>query len=334
MILNKLKRAGIIGIGSYLPENIVTNFDLEKIVDTSDEWIASRTGIKRRRIADENTATSDLATIAAQRALECANTSIDEIDLIIVATLTPDFPFPSTACIVQDRLKAHNAAAFDLSAACSGFVYGMAMGRSFIETGMYKKVLVIGAETMSKILDWQDRNTCVLFGDGAGAVVLGEVNDDEGILSVHLGSDGAGAEYLNQPAGGTRMPASEKTINDRLHYVKMNGSEVFKFAVRVMADAANEALELADMNIEDVDYIVPHQANIRIIESSIIKRLKYPMEKVFVNLHEYGNMSGASIPVALDEAYRQGKFKKGDNVLLVGFGAGLTWASSLIKWSI
>ncbi len=333
MVLNKLKRAGIIGIGSHVPEKVLTNFEIEKIVDTSDEWIVSRTGIKKRRIADENTATSDLSTMAAKKAMECAGVQPEEIDLIIVATVTPDMAFPATACIVQKNIGATKAAAFDLEAGCSGFIYAMAVGKNFIETGMYKRVLVIGAETISKILDWKDRNTCVLFGDGAGAVVLGEVSPEEGILSSYLGADGSGGESLNLPAGGSRIPLTVENIHDRMHYLKMSGSEVFKFAVRAMGDAAKKAVELANLPVEDIDYIVPHQANIRIIEASA-KRLKMPMEKVYVNLHEYGNMSAASIPVALDEAYKKEKIKKGDKVILVGFGAGLTWGSSLIKWSI
>ncbi|OPJ56930.1 beta-ketoacyl-ACP synthase III [Alkalithermobacter paradoxus] len=331
--MSKTKRAGVIGIGSFVPEKVLTNLDMEKIVDTSDEWILTRTGIKERRIADENTATSDLATEAAKKALESANVKPEEIDLIMVATVTPDMAFPSTACIVQKNIGASKAAAFDLEAACSGFIYGVTIGKQFIETGMYKKILVIGAETLSKIVDWSDRNTCVLFGDGAGAVVLGEVDENEGILSAYLGADGLGGEFLSQPAGGSRIPASVSTVNDRLHYIKMEGSEVFKFAVRIMGESAKKALELANLSSEDIDFIVPHQANIRIIESAA-KRLKVSMDKVYVNLDRYGNMSSASIPVALNEAYTKGMVKKGDNVVLVGFGGGLTWGSALLKWSI
>ncbi len=331
--MNKLKRAGILATGSYVPDKIITNSDLEKIVDTTDEWISTRTGIKKRRVVEDDIATSDIATIAAKKAMESSGIKPEEIDLIIVATLTPDMSFPATACIVQKNIGAVNAAAFDLEAGCSGFVYALSVGTNFIETGMYKKVLVIGAETMSKILDWTDRNTCVLFGDGAGATILGEVDENEGILSTYLGANGASGECLTIPGGGSRIPASIQSVNDRLHYVKMEGSEVFKFAVRVMADSAKKSIEIAGLNEEDIDYLVPHQANIRIIQASA-KRLKMPMEKILVNLHEYGNMSGASIPVALDEEYRKGNIKKGDNIVLVGFGAGLTWASSVIKWSI
>ncbi|KXZ39624.1 3-oxoacyl-[acyl-carrier-protein] synthase III [Alkalithermobacter thermoalcaliphilus JW-YL-7 = DSM 7308] len=327
------KRAGILGIGSFVPEKVVTNFDMEKIVDTSDEWIFTRTGIKERRIAGENVATSDLATNAAKIALENASTKPEEIDLIIVATVTPDMTFPSTACIVQKNIGATRAAAFDLEAACSGFIYSLSIANQFIQSGTYKKILVIGAETLSKIVDWTDRNTCVLFGDGAGAVVLGEVDENEGILSTYLGADGSGGQFLTQPAGGSRLPASFDTVNNKLHFIKMEGNEVFKFAVRIMGESAKKAIELAGLTSEDIDFIVPHQANIRIIEASA-KRLKVSMDKVYVNLDKYGNMSSASIPVALDEAYKAKAIKRGDNIVLVGFGGGLTWGSVLLKWSI
>lgn len=326
------KSVGILGIGMYVPEKVVTNQDLEKMVDTSDEWIVSRSGIKERRIADEDTTTSDLATKAALNALKDAGVSAEEIDLIIVATATPDMLFPSVGCLVQDKLKATKAAAFDLAAGCSGFVYGVVTGTQFIQAGLYKKVLVIGAETLSKILDWQDRNTCVLFGDGAGAVVLGETQAGSGILGVHLGASGAGAEFLKLPAGGSRQPASQETVAKRLHYVHMNGNEVFKFAIRVVDEASIAALDNAGLTPDDLDVLVPHQANIRIIQSAA-KRLRMPMEKVIVNIDKYGNTSAASIPIALEEAVRTGRVKNGDIALLVGFGAGLTWASCVIKWS-
>ncbi|WP_432409658.1 beta-ketoacyl-ACP synthase III [Wukongibacter sp. M2B1] len=326
-----MRSVGILGTGRCLPEKEVSNYDLEKIVDTNHEWIVSRTGIYTRRIADDNTATSDLSTEAAKIALERANITAEELDMIIVATVTPDMNFPATACIVQSNLGAKNAAAFDLSAACSGFLYGVSMANQFIKTGVYDHILVIGAETLSKIMNWNDRNTCVLFGDGAGAVVLGPTEEGSGILSTHLGADGEGGKFLTLPAGGSRMPATVQTVEDNLHYIKMDGSEVFKFAVRIMGNAAKKALKLCDLGVEDIDYLVPHQANIRII-SSAAKRLKLPMEKVYVNLDVYGNMSSASIPVALDEALEKGKFKKGDNVVLVGFGGGLTWGSCVIKW--
>ena len=325
------KAVGIIGIGSYLPEKIMTNKDLEKIVDTSDEWIVDRTGIKERRIVDAGVATSDLGALAAKEALLNAGVTADEIDLIIVATATPDMFFPSTACLVQNLIHATKAAAFDLSAGCSGFAYGLVVGSQFIQTGLYKKVLVIGAETMSKVLDWTDRNTCVLFGDGAGAVVLSEVPEGYGILGMELGSDGSGGDLLNMPAGGSRNPATADTVAQRMHTLQMSGSDVFKFAIKVMGEAAVKALDNAGLAPEEVDCFVPHQANIRIIQSAA-KRLKLPMEKVVVNVDKYGNTSSASIPIALNEAIKDGKINNNDIVVLVGFGAGLTWASCVMKW--
>jgi len=326
----KLTSVGFLGTGSYLPEKVLTNFDLEKIVDTNDEWITTRTGIKARRIAEDEQATSDLATIAAERALESSGLNAEDIDLIIVATVTPDMKFPSTACIVQANIGAKNAAAFDLEAACSGFIYGVVVGKQFIASGLYKHVLVIGAEKMSSIMDFSDRNTCVLFGDGAGAAVLGPVEEGKGILGVELGADGVGGKSLYLPAGGSRMPATIETVENKYHYIKMDGSDVFKFAVRAMAKAATKAIDRSELEVGDIDFLVPHQANIRIISSSA-KKLKVPMEKVHVNLHEYGNMSAASIPVAFDEALKSGKIKEGDNVVLVGFGGGLTWGSCVVK---
>ena len=305
------KAVGIIGLGTYVPDKVVTNKDLEKIVDTDDQWIVERTGIKERRIAEEGVATSDLATKAAIRALEHAGISADELDLIIVATATPDMFFPSVACLVQDNLKANKAAAFDLAAGCSGFVYGLVVGTQFIKAGLYKKVLVIGAETLSRILDWSDRNTCVLFGDGAGAAVLGETTEGCGILGSHLGADGAGGDLLKLPAGGSRNPASTETVTNKQHFVHMNGNEVFKFATKVMGEAAIQALNNAGLTSADVDFLVPHQANIRIIQSAA-KRLKMPADKVIVNVDRYGNTSAASIPLALDEAVKTGKVKNGD----------------------
>lgn len=329
---NNEKAVGIIGLGSYVPERIMTNYDLEKIVDTTDEWIVSRTGIKERRIAGDEVATSDLAVKAAEQALLDAGCTAEEIDLVIVATVTPDMIFPSAACLVQTRIGAINAAAFDLSAGCSGFVYGLAVGSQFISSGMYKKVLVIGAETLSKILDWTDRNSCVLFGDGAGAAVLGEVEAGYGILGMELGADGSGGDHLKVSAGGSRLPASAQTVKDGLHYVQMNGNEVFKFAIKIMGEAAIKALEKAGLDYTAIDCLIPHQANIRIIQSAA-KRLKVPMEKVIVSVDKYGNTSAASIPMALTEAVQMGKIKKGDTIVMVGFGAGLTWASCVLKWS-
>lgn len=325
------KSVGIIGIGTYVPEKVVTNADLEKIVETSDEWIVDRTGIRERRIVDSDTATSDLAACAAEKALADAGVTADEIDLIIVATATPDMFFPSTACLVQDKIKASKAAAFDLSAGCSGFVYGLVTGSQFIQTGLYKKVLIIGAETLSKILDWTDRNTCVLFGDGAGAVVLGEVPSGYGILGAELGADGSGGDLLKVPAGGSRLPATSESVSERQHFLQMSGSDVFKFAVKVMGESAMKALDNAGLISSDVDCLIPHQANIRIIQSAA-KRLKLPMDKVMVNVDKYGNTSAASIPIALNEALQNNKVKHDDKIVLVGFGAGLTWASCVIKW--
>jgi 3-oxoacyl-[acyl-carrier-protein] synthase-3 len=325
------KSVGIIGVGSYLPEKILTNKELEKIVDTSDEWIVDRTGIKERRIVEAHVTTSDLGAHAAVAALENAGVTADEIDLIIVATATPDMFFPSTACLVQNILKANKAAAFDLSAGCSGFAYALVVGSQFIQTGLYKKVLVIGSETMSKVLDWTDRNTCVLFGDGAGAVVLGEVPAGYGILGAELGADGSGGDLLNMPGGGSRNPATVETVTQKMHTLQMSGRDVFKFAVRVMGETAIKSLENAGLSSEDVDCLIPHQANIRIIQSAA-KRLKLPMEKVFVNVDKYGNTSSASIPIALTEAITDHKIKHNDIVVLAGFGAGLTWASCVMKW--
>jgi len=330
--MNELFRGGIVGTGSFVPPKIVTNKDLEKIVDTSDEWIVTRTGIRERRIAEPSMATSDMATEAALRALKSAEMKAEELDLIIVATVTPDMNFPATSCIVQNNIGAFNAAAFDLEAACSGFLYGLVVANQFILSGIYKNILIIGAECLSKFTNWKDRSTCVLFGDGAGAVIMSRVKEGYGIISQHLGADGSGGKFLTVEAGGSRKPASIETVEKELHYIQMDGSEVFKFAVRTMANAAEEAVKLAGLTKGEVDFLIPHQANIRIIEAAR-KRLNLPESKVFVNLDKYGNMSAASIPVALDEAYSQGCIKKGDNIVLVAFGAGLTWASVLMKWA-
>lgn len=332
MSLNKGYSVKISGTGSCLPPNVVTNFDLEKIMNTTDEWIRSRTGIESRRIADEKTATSDLSTVAARRALEDANLNAEDVDLIIVATITPDMMFPSTACIVQKNIGASKAAAFDIEAACSGFLYALSIGEQFIKGGVYKNALIIGAETLSKIMDWEDRNTSVVFGDGAGAVVIKKTTASGGILSSYLGADGSKGDVLTQPAGGSRIPATHGSIKDKLHYIKMEGNEVFRFAVRIMGKAAVEALKLSNIKLEDIDFLIPHQANIRIIEAAA-KRLNLSMDKVYMNLDKYGNMSAASVPVALDEASKKGLLKKEDIVVLVAFGGGLTWASTVVKWS-
>jgi 3-oxoacyl-(acyl-carrier-protein) synthase III len=305
---------------------------LEKMVDTNNDWIVDRTGIEERRIAEKDVPVSELAFRAAQMALADAKVDAADIDLIIMATLTSDCVIPSTSCVLQHRLGAVKAAAFDLSAACSGFVYASTIATQFIESGTYKKVLVVGGETLSKYVDWQDRNTCILFGDGAGAAVFGKVEDGYGILSADLGADGSGGDALSIPASGSLHPASLKTIENKLHYIHMDGKAVFKFAIKVMGETVLHSLKKAGLGKEDIDCLVPHQANIRIIQSAA-KRLDLPMEKVVVNVAKYGNTSAASIPIALAEAARSGRFKKGDIVALAGFGAGLTWASCIMKWA-
>lgn len=322
---------GILGIGAYVPEGELTNTDLERIVDTSDEWIRERTGIFKRHKADSKTATSDLAAGAAHRAIENAGIAPADIGLIIVGTATPDMFFPSTACLVQKELGAAQAAAFDVSAACSGFLYGLSIAEDFVNSGKYEHVLVVGAETLTKIIDWTDRTTCVLFGDGAGAAVVGRVGEGRGIVSSLMASDGCMGDLLKLPAGGSRMPASEETIRDRMHYVKMQGNKLFKAAVKAMASAAMGTLESAGYTSEDLDLLVPHQANQRIIDATA-RRIGVPEEKVYSNVEFYGNTSAASIPLALAEAEEKGILKEGMLVELVSFGGGLTWASVLLKW--
>jgi len=329
--LGRETMAEIIGTGSAAPERVLTNLDLEKMVDTSDEWIRTRTGIRERRVADENTATSDLAAQAARRALEDTNLGIADLDMIMVATVTPDTNFPSTACLVQDKIGAKRAAVLDIGAACSGFIYGLSLARSLIDMGEYGTILVIGAETLTKITDWQDRNTCVLFGDGAGAAILQAGDKNRGILATHLGGDGSLGSLLILPAGGSRLPASHQTVDEKLHYIKMAGNEVFKSAVRAMGDSAVSVLEKVSLSSQDVDLLITHQANLRIIQATA-KRIHLPMERVYVNLDRYGNTSAASIPIALDEARRRGLIKEGDTSLLVAFGAGFTWGSAVIRW--
>ena len=321
----------ITGMGISVPEKILTNFDLEKMVDTSDEWIRTRTGMSERHIADENTATSDLCTEAAKQALKNAGLSAKDLDVILIATVTPDTLFPSTACYVQKNLGAHNAAAFDVSAACSGFLYGLTIGDSFIRSGMYKNVLVIGAETLSKITDWTDRATCVLFGDGAGAAVLQPSDGDRGIMKTFISSDGRLTDLLILPAGGSRKPASHETVDQRLHYIKMEGQEVFKYAVKAMGDAAVKVLEEAGVDSKDLKMLIPHQANHRIIQATA-RRIKLPMDQVYVNIHKYGNTSAASIPIALYEAIEEGKLQQGDYCLMVSFGGGFTTGAVLLKY--
>ena len=325
-------RARIIGTGSSLPNKILTNAELEQMVDTNDEWITSRTGIKQRRIAAEGEFTSTFAVEASRRAMEMAGIGADELDLIILGTVTPDFPFPSTACIIQHEIGAHNAAAFDISAACSGFIYGLSIADKYIRSGIAKKALVIGAEVLSRIVDWSDRNTCILFGDGSGAAVVEASEGDNAILSTHIYSNGSFWETLYQPGCGNRNPASnERTIEEHLFFIKMEGNDVFKHAVRAMEEAAFAALSANELSPSDISLFIPHQANRRIIDATA-KRLGLSEDKVFVNLHNYGNTSSASIPIALDEANRSGRLKTGDIVLLDAFGGGFTCGSALLRW--
>ncbi|MEQ8191671.1 MAG: beta-ketoacyl-ACP synthase III [Candidatus Eremiobacterota bacterium] len=329
--MKKIRAVGIKGIGHYVPDRILTNFDLEKMVDTSDEWITLRTGIKERRISANNDATSDVAYKAAVMALEDAGLPAEKVDYIILATASPDMFFPSTACIVQDKLGASHAGAFDLSAGCSGFIYSLVVASQLIATGTYENVLVIGAETLSKFTDWTDRNTCVVFGDGAGAVLLGPVEDGKGLIASAMGSDGSGGEMLKLPAGGSRMPASSDTIKDRLHYIKMDGREVFKNAVRYMSEAVENVLLKCNMTTEDITFLIPHQANLRIIQS-LGKRLKLREDQVYVNIEHYGNTSSASIVIALSELIQSKRIKENDVIAMTAFGAGYTWASAVIRW--
>lgn len=324
-------RARVTGTGSSLPAKVLTNHDLELMVDTTDEWILSRTGIKERRIAASDEYTSTFATRAALNALEMAGVAPEELDMIIVATVTPDFQFPSTACLLQNNLKAYRATAFDISAACSGFIYALATVDKFIKSGAVKKALIVGAEVLSRIVDWSDRNSCLLFGDGAGAVVVEAEEGCNGILDSMLKSDGSYWELLYLPGPGNRNPATQKTLDDRLVYIRMQGNEVFKLAVRAMEEAALQVLAAGGYTPKDIDLFVPHQANRRIIDA-IGKRLGLPDEKVFVNLDRYGNTSAASIPIALDEANRTGRLKPGKLVLLDSFGGGLTWGALSIIW--
>jgi 3-oxoacyl-[acyl-carrier-protein] synthase-3 len=322
----------IIGTGSYAPPRVLTNADLEKLVDTSDEWILTRTGIAERHIASEDEATSDLSLHASRAALEAASLDPADLDMILVATITPDMPFPSTACVLQDLLGAKRAGALDISAACSGFVYGLAVADGLIRAGTVRTALLLGAETLTKVVNWQDRNTCVLFGDGAGAVVLRADEGERGILSTHLYADGGKGSLLVLPGGGSRHPMSQATLDAGLSKMQMNsGNEVFKLAVRAMEDAALTALKKHGLEVSDIDHIITHQANLRII-SALGQRLGVPDHKVVVNIQKYGNTSAASIPIALDEVVRTGRVKAGDIVLLCAFGGGLTWASCLIRW--
>lgn len=324
-------RARIVAVGTYVPDRIVTNDDLSLTLDTSDEWISTRSGIRERHIAGNDEAASDLGAIAAQRALESAGVSPGELDMIIVASLSPDTLFPPTASYVSAAIGADGTPAFDLSVACTGFIYALAAGEAFIAAGRYERVLVIGAEVVSRMVDWTDRSTAVLFGDGAGAVLLGPAGGEQGIIGFDLGNEPAGRDDLKLPAGGSRLPASEETVADRQHFLKMNGREVFKFATRIIETSARQLLSEQGFGVEDVDLFVPHQANVRIIDAAA-RKLGIPAERVFSNLERYGNTSCASIPLCLDEAVVAGRLKRGDLVLMVGFGAGLSWGSCLARW--
>jgi 3-oxoacyl-[acyl-carrier-protein] synthase-3 len=321
----------IIGTGSYAPQGVRSNYDLEQIVDTDDEWIITRTGIKERRIVPEGMVTSDMAVVAAKQAMAEAKISAEDLDLIICATTTPDMTFPSTACFVQDKLGAYQAAAFDVVAVCSGFLYALSIADQFLRSRAYERILVIGAECLSKITDLTDRGTCILFGDGAGAVVMEATSGESRVLSTHLFANGSYWELLQMPGGGSKNPASYASVDQRMHYIKMNGNETFKVAVRALEQACRQALLKNNVATEEVKIFIPHQANLRIIQA-VAGRLKFPMEKVFVNIHKYGNTSAASVPLALNEARRQGLIERGDLVLLAAFGGGFVWGSALIRW--
>jgi 3-oxoacyl-[acyl-carrier-protein] synthase-3 len=323
--------ARITGTGSYVPGKIITNHDLEKLVDTSDDWITERTGIKERRIVEKGQTTSDLAYEAGRKALKAAGLGANELDLILIATTTPDMLMPNLGCVVQDKLGAKKAAAFDIYAACSGFLYGLSVADAFIKSGMYKNILLVGAEVLSRFTDWEDRTTCILFGDGAGAVVIQRHAGKHGVLSTHLHSDGSLGDLLYLPAGGALHPATHETIHKRMHYIKMKGNETFKAAVLALEDVVQEALAYNKVKSEEIDFLIPHQANLRIIQA-MAQRLKMPMEKVVVTLPKYGNTSAASIPMALDEAVRDGRIKENHLLLFEAFGGGLTWASALVRW--
>lgn len=327
----RARTCSITGVGSYLPERILTNADLAAMVDTSDEWITARTGIRERRLAAADEATSDLASKAALRAMDSAGVKAADIDLIIVATITPDMLFPSVACLVQQKIGAHRAAAFDIEAACSGFIFALEVGQQFIMSHTYDTVLVIGAEKLSSIIDWTDRNTCVLFGDGAGAVVLQNRPRSHGLLTACMGSDGTKADLLNMPAGGSRIPATHDSVSARLHFLRMDGRETFKNAVVAMVTAAGEALQRCDLTVDRIACIIPHQANMRILRA-VTERLGASPDRVFINVDRYGNTSAASVAIALDEAVRHGRIQRGDLLLLLVFGAGLTWGSAIIEW--
>jgi len=327
----KGRSCSIAAVGSYVPDRVLCNADLEKLVDTTDEWIVSRTGIRERRIAAADEYTSDLATKAALIAMERGNIKPEQIDLIIVATITPDMPFPATACLVQQKIGAHRAAAFDIEAACSGFIFALEIGQQFVMSHTYETVLVIGAEKLSSIINWKDRNTCVLFGDGAGAAILQNRPNTHGLLTACMGADGSKADLLSLPGGGSRCPATPQSLADGMHFLRMDGKETFKSAVNAMYSAAEEAMRRCEIDITQIKCLIPHQANRRIIDA-VGERLGAKPDQIFVNLHKYGNTSAASVAIALDEAVSSGKFQRGDLILLLVFGAGLTWGAAVIEW--
>ena len=329
--MNKKIYSQIIGTGSFAPPKILTNFELEKMVETSNEWIITRSGIKERRIVEDGVGSSDLALEASKIALKEAGLEPGQIDLILLGTVTPDYTLPSTACILQNKLGIKNAAVMDIVAACSGFIYGLSMASAFIANEQFHNVLVIGVETLSKITNWSDRNTCVLFGDGAGAAVVSATTEEKGILGTFLSADGSLANLLHIPVGGAKVPLTKENFDLKKQYICMEGSEVFKSAVRAMEDAAEHIIQKVGLTPDKIDLLIPHQANIRIIEA-LAKRLKLPMEKVYVNIDRYGNTSAASVPIALDEARKKGLVREGSNTVLVAFGAGFTWGSAVIKW--
>jgi 3-oxoacyl-[acyl-carrier-protein] synthase-3 len=324
-------RSRIIATGAYAPPKVLTNFDLEKMVETTDEWIISRSGIRERRIVETNVCTSDLGTQAALRALNAAGLSPEDLDFIITGTNSPDMSFPCTGCFIQAKIGAKKAAAFDVSAGCTSFIHALSLADKFIKEDPSRKVMVLGAEIMSKVTDWTDRATCVLFGDGAGAIILVGEEGERGVLSTHLHSDGSLWELLYMPGGGSANPSSYETVDKRMHYIKMAGNQLFKVAVRALADVSQEALKFNGLKSEDIDIMIPHQANTRIVEAAA-KLINFPMEKIFLNIDKYGNTSSATIPIAMDEAQREGKVKAGDLMLLCSFGTGVTWGSAVIRW--
>ncbi|MFP4053336.1 MAG: beta-ketoacyl-ACP synthase III [Phycisphaerae bacterium] len=323
-------RAAIRGTGYAVPEKVMSNADFEKIIDTSDEWITKRTGIKERRLCSEDQTTATLATDAARQAIADAGVDAESIELIVLATITPEMLFPATACFVQKELGLSGVPAFDISGACSGFIYGLTIGSKFIESGMYKRVLVIGVDAMSRFTDYTDRGSCILFGDGAGAVVLDATTEDKGILYTTMHAEGTGWDFIHCPGGGTRIPPTEQSVADRQHFVKMRGRDVYKFAVEKMQWLLGDCMEGAGLTVSDVDFVVPHQVNVRIIKSAT-EKFDFPMDKIYLNIERYGNTSGASVPMALAEAREKGLIKPGMTLLLIAFGAGLTWAGATVK---